>query len=248
MPHVRSPSRGELRARSPRASDRSARPSRPRGSCSSVRGSSECMFDDHRTNACYLAEQCSKIVELADLLPSLTAALAWGAMFPIAASAIKHVDPFHLTAIRYGIAALVFLGCSWRSRAAARCAPTAARSSCSCSARSASPASTCSPTSASSTRRPQDAALIVATAAAADRARALADARARRRRATTLARDGRRAARRRARDHPAATRALVHGDGRAGELLVLARRASAGSPTRSAPAASPSSRRCATRR
>ena len=43
------------------------------------------------------------------ILPSLTAALAWGAMFPIAAVAIEHVDPFPLTAIRYGVAAVVFL-------------------------------------------------------------------------------------------------------------------------------------------
>jgi drug/metabolite transporter (DMT)-like permease len=42
-------------------------------------------------------------------LPSLTAALAWGAMFPIAATALKHVDPFHLTAIRYLVAAAIFL-------------------------------------------------------------------------------------------------------------------------------------------
>ena len=41
--------------------------------------------------------------------PSLIAALCWGAMFPIAASAIKHVDPYTLTAVRYGIAALVFM-------------------------------------------------------------------------------------------------------------------------------------------
>ena len=44
-----------------------------------------------------------------DALPSLTAALAWGAMFPIAATALKHVDPFHLTAIRYLVAAAIFL-------------------------------------------------------------------------------------------------------------------------------------------
>jgi len=42
-------------------------------------------------------------------LPSLIAALAWGAMFPIAADALKRIDPFSLTAIRYGIATLVFL-------------------------------------------------------------------------------------------------------------------------------------------
>ena len=32
-------------------------------------------------------------------------------MFPIAASAITHVDPFTLTAIRYGVAAVIFLRC-----------------------------------------------------------------------------------------------------------------------------------------
>src|SRR3954470_16407883 len=58
------------------------------------------MFDEHRTSPL-------------DSLPSLVAALSWGAMFPIAASALHHVDPFPLTAIRYGIAALVFLGLLW---------------------------------------------------------------------------------------------------------------------------------------
>jgi len=53
------------------------------------------MFEDRRTS---------------DLLPSLTAALAWGAMFPIAATAITHVDAFHLTAVRYLIATAIFLG------------------------------------------------------------------------------------------------------------------------------------------
>src|SRR4051812_45490689 len=53
------------------------------------------MFEDRRTS---------------DLLPSLTAAVAWGAMFPIAAVAIEHVDAFHLTAIRYLVATLIFLG------------------------------------------------------------------------------------------------------------------------------------------
>jgi len=52
------------------------------------------MFEDRRTS---------------DLLPSLTAALAWGAMFPVAATAIKHVDAFHLTAVRYLIATAIFL-------------------------------------------------------------------------------------------------------------------------------------------
>src|SRR3954447_16257757 len=53
------------------------------------------MFEDRRTS---------------DLLPSLTAALAWGAMFPIAATAIQHVDAFHLTAVRYLVATAIFLG------------------------------------------------------------------------------------------------------------------------------------------
>jgi drug/metabolite transporter (DMT)-like permease len=54
------------------------------------------MFDENRTSPL-------------NTLPSLTAALAWGAMFPIAASAMHHVDPFPLTAIRYGVAVPVFL-------------------------------------------------------------------------------------------------------------------------------------------
>jgi len=43
-------------------------------------------------------------------LPSLTAALAWGGMFPIAAGALERVDPVHLTAVRYVLASLVFVG------------------------------------------------------------------------------------------------------------------------------------------
>src|SRR4051812_17818941 len=34
-------------------------------------------------------------------------------MFPIADSAIKHVDPFHLTAIRYAVATVGFLALLW---------------------------------------------------------------------------------------------------------------------------------------
>ena len=41
-----------------------------------------------------------------NFLPSLTAALAFGTMFPVAASALHHVDAFHLTAIRYTLATL----------------------------------------------------------------------------------------------------------------------------------------------
>ena len=46
-------------------------------------------------------------------LPSLVPAFGWGAMFPIADSAIKRVDPFHLTAIRYLLAATGFLALLW---------------------------------------------------------------------------------------------------------------------------------------
>jgi drug/metabolite transporter (DMT)-like permease len=53
------------------------------------------MFEDRRTS---------------DVLPSLTAAVAWGAMFPVAATAIHHVDAFHLTAVRYLVATGIFLG------------------------------------------------------------------------------------------------------------------------------------------
>jgi drug/metabolite transporter (DMT)-like permease len=42
-------------------------------------------------------------------LPSLTAALAWGAMFPIAAGALDRMDAFHLTAFRYGVATAIFV-------------------------------------------------------------------------------------------------------------------------------------------
>ena len=55
-------------------------------------------------------------------LPSLTAALAFGTMFPVAASALQRVDAFHLTAIRYGLATLAFVGLLWATegRAALR--------------------------------------------------------------------------------------------------------------------------------
>jgi len=46
-------------------------------------------------------------------VPSLIPAFGWGAMFPIADSAIKHVDPFHLTAIRYLLAAAGFIALLW---------------------------------------------------------------------------------------------------------------------------------------
>jgi drug/metabolite transporter (DMT)-like permease len=46
-------------------------------------------------------------------LPSLAAAFGWGAMLPIAASAIVYVEPFHLTAVRYIVASLGFLALLW---------------------------------------------------------------------------------------------------------------------------------------
>jgi drug/metabolite transporter (DMT)-like permease len=42
-------------------------------------------------------------------LPSMTAALCWGLMFPIAGAALRDVDAVHLTAVRYGLASLGFL-------------------------------------------------------------------------------------------------------------------------------------------
>ena len=42
-------------------------------------------------------------------LPSLTAALAWGAMVPIAQPALERVDAVHLTSVRYLLASSVFL-------------------------------------------------------------------------------------------------------------------------------------------
>jgi drug/metabolite transporter (DMT)-like permease len=55
------------------------------------------MFDANRTSPL-------------DMLPSVVAVLCWGAMFPIAASAMHRIDPFPLTAIRYGVAVPVWIG------------------------------------------------------------------------------------------------------------------------------------------
>lgn len=38
----------------------------------------------------------------------LLAALAWGGLFPVAMVTLRSLDPFHMTAIRYGITAVVF--------------------------------------------------------------------------------------------------------------------------------------------
>ena len=46
-------------------------------------------------------------------LPSLVPAFGWGAMFPIADAAVERVDAFHLTAVRYFLAALGFLALLW---------------------------------------------------------------------------------------------------------------------------------------
>ena len=42
-------------------------------------------------------------------LPSLIAALCWGAMFPIAATALHHVDAVSLNVVRYAVAASAFV-------------------------------------------------------------------------------------------------------------------------------------------
>jgi drug/metabolite transporter (DMT)-like permease len=41
------------------------------------------------------------------VLPMI-AGISWGAMFPIAANAFDHVDPFNITAIRYIGAGIIF--------------------------------------------------------------------------------------------------------------------------------------------
>jgi drug/metabolite transporter (DMT)-like permease len=42
-------------------------------------------------------------------LPTLIAVLCWGGMFPIADAAMDHVDAANITAVRYGVASLLFL-------------------------------------------------------------------------------------------------------------------------------------------
>jgi drug/metabolite transporter (DMT)-like permease len=56
-----------------------------------------------------LIERTKDSPGMARFLPSLTAALAWGAMFPIAQPALDRVEAFHLTSIRYLIASAIFL-------------------------------------------------------------------------------------------------------------------------------------------
>ena len=40
----------------------------------------------------------------------LMAAIAWGGLFPVAMVTLPVLDPFHMTAIRYGITAIIFVG------------------------------------------------------------------------------------------------------------------------------------------
>src|SRR5438034_6157441 len=40
----------------------------------------------------------------------LVAATAWGGLFPVAMVTLPVLDPFHMTAIRYGITAIIFVG------------------------------------------------------------------------------------------------------------------------------------------
>lgn len=43
------------------------------------------------------------------VLLCLVATVSWGCMFPVMTSALRHIDPFTFTCLRYGIAGLVFL-------------------------------------------------------------------------------------------------------------------------------------------
>ena len=54
---------------------------------------------------------------------ALVAVLSWGAMFPIAAHAIPRVEPFHLTALRYGIASVLFVALLWRAEGLVKLRP-----------------------------------------------------------------------------------------------------------------------------
>jgi len=44
------------------------------------------------------------------VLACLIATLSWGGMFPVMTSALRHIDPFTFTALRYSIAGLAFVG------------------------------------------------------------------------------------------------------------------------------------------
>jgi len=51
----------------------------------------------------------TRVTKLPAPIYPLIAVLSWGAMFPIAANALPHVDPFNITAIRYLAASAIFL-------------------------------------------------------------------------------------------------------------------------------------------
>ena len=63
---------------------------------------------------------------------ALVAVLSWGAMFPIAAHAIPHVEPLHLTALRYGLASFAFVALLWRIEGIRSLLPEGRRCACGC--------------------------------------------------------------------------------------------------------------------
>lgn len=67
-------------------------------------------FDDHRTNRSAQAHA----VGWSEARFSLTAAVLWGLMFPIAAGAMARIDAFNLTALRYLGASPLLLLLLWR--------------------------------------------------------------------------------------------------------------------------------------
>jgi drug/metabolite transporter (DMT)-like permease len=56
-----------------------------------------------------IVEQESPVPKLPTPLYPLIAVVSWGAMFPIAAHAIPHVDPFNITMLRYVLASAIFV-------------------------------------------------------------------------------------------------------------------------------------------
>lgn len=65
------------------------------------------MFDSNRTKTSILNSFSARIPS--PVLPMI-AGISWGAMFPIAANAFDHVDPFNMSAIRYLGAGIIFVG------------------------------------------------------------------------------------------------------------------------------------------
>ena len=49
------------------------------------------------------------------VLLCLTAVSSWGGMFPVMEHALRFMDPFYLTMVRYGIASLLFLSMLYAS-------------------------------------------------------------------------------------------------------------------------------------